>query len=81
MAGADVHARDMPEGFPRNCTDPERRWPEGFAPVYRKAVRNNPYSPGLQRYMRDAVRMLQAATDRRGNVGEALFWFRGSPFA
>ncbi|MGQ0700577.1 MAG: DUF2384 domain-containing protein [Panacagrimonas sp.] len=50
-----------------------------LAHVHRNTVRNNPYSPDLQRYMRDALRVLQAATDLRGNVGEALFWFRNHP--
>ena len=50
-----------------------------LAHVHRNTVRNNPYSPDLQRYMRDAVRVLQAAADLRGNVGDALFWFRNHP--
>lgn len=50
-----------------------------LAHVHRNTVRNNPYSPDLQRYMRDCVRVLQAATDLRGNVSEALFWFRNHP--
>lgn len=50
-----------------------------LAHVHRNTVRNNPYSPDLQRYMRDAVRVLQAATDLRGDVGDALFWFRNHP--
>lgn len=50
-----------------------------LAHVHRNTVRNNPYSPDLQRYMRDAVRVLQAASDLRGDVGSALFWFRNHP--
>lgn len=50
-----------------------------LAHVHRNTVRNNPYSPDLQGYMRDAVRVLQAAADLRGNVGEALFWFKNHP--
>ena len=50
-----------------------------LAHVHRNTVRNNPYSPDLQRYMRDAVRVLQAAADLRGNVGDALFWYRNHP--
>lgn len=50
-----------------------------LAHVHRNTVRNNPYSPDLQRYMRDTVRVLQAAVDLRGNVGDALFWFRNHP--
>lgn len=50
-----------------------------LAHVHRNTVRNNPYSPDLQRYMRDSVRVLQAATDLRGNVSDALFWFRNHP--
>ncbi|MEC9358638.1 MAG: DUF2384 domain-containing protein [Pseudomonadota bacterium] len=47
--------------------------------VHRDTIRNNPYSPNLQRYMHDVIRVLQAAVDLRGNVDEALFWFRNHP--
>lgn len=50
-----------------------------LAHVHRNTVRNNPYSPDLQRTMRDSMRVLQAAMDLRGNVGDALFWFRNHP--
>jgi uncharacterized protein (DUF2384 family) len=50
-----------------------------LAHVHRNTVRNNPYSQDLQGYMRDAVRVLQAATDLRGDVDEALFWFKNYP--
>jgi len=50
-----------------------------LAHVHRNTVRNNPYSPDLQRYMRDAVRVLQVAVDLRGDLGGALFWFRNHP--
>lgn len=50
-----------------------------LAHVHRNTVRNNPYSPDLQSYMRDAVRVLQAAADLRGDVNEALFWFKNHP--
>ncbi|MEW6168615.1 MAG: DUF2384 domain-containing protein [Pseudomonadota bacterium] len=50
-----------------------------LAHVHRNTVRNNPYSPDLQGYMRDAVRVLQAAADLRGDVDEALFWFKNHP--
>lgn len=50
-----------------------------LAHVHRNTLRNNPYSPNLQGYMRDALRVLQAAADLRGNVDEALFWFKNFP--
>jgi uncharacterized protein (DUF2384 family) len=50
-----------------------------LAHVHRNTVRNNPYSADLQGYMRDAVRVLQAAADLRGDVDEALFWFKNHP--
>ncbi|TJY57436.1 DUF2384 domain-containing protein [Sinimarinibacterium sp. CAU 1509] len=50
-----------------------------LAHVHRNTVRNNPNSPDLQRFMRDSVRVLQAAADLRGSVGDALFWFRNHP--
>lgn len=50
-----------------------------LAHVHRNTVRNNPYSPDLQGYMRDAVRVLQAAADLRGDIDEALFWFKNYP--
>lgn len=44
-----------------------------------KIMDSNPHSPDPQRYMRDTVRVLQAASDLRGNFEEALFWHFNHP--
>lgn len=50
-----------------------------MAHVHRNTVRNNPHSPDLQRHLRDSVRVLQAASNLRGSLEEALFWHFNHP--
>jgi uncharacterized protein (DUF2384 family) len=38
-----------------------------------------PNSEGVQRFLREAVRVLRAATDVSGDVGRAMFWYRNEP--
>jgi hypothetical protein len=38
-----------------------------------------PNSGGVQRFLREAVRVLRAATDVSGDVGRAMFWYRNEP--
>ena len=49
------------------------------AKVHRNTVTRSPAAEPLQRYMREAVRVLKAATDLSGDVNKALFWFRNHP--
>ena len=50
-----------------------------LARVHRNTVRRMPKSPQLQRYLHDAIRVIHAATDLRGDANVALFWFRSYP--
>lgn len=50
-----------------------------LAGVHRNTVRSYPQSTELQSYLRNALRVVQAAVDLRGNVADAIFWFRNAP--
>jgi len=50
-----------------------------FAHVHRNTVARLPRSPVLQEYMREAVRVIQAASIVSGDTKKALFWFRNAP--
>lgn len=52
-----------------------------LARVHRNTVRRMPRSPQLQGYLREALRVLAAATDLNGNMQQAAFWFRNQPLA
>lgn len=47
--------------------------------VHRNTLRLSPTSPPIQEFLRDAVRVLCAATDLQGDVEAALFWFSNHP--
>ncbi|WP_186188856.1 antitoxin Xre/MbcA/ParS toxin-binding domain-containing protein [Burkholderia gladioli] len=49
------------------------------AHVHRHTVAHAPQSAGVQRFLREAVRVIHAATDRTGDVHRALFWYRNAP--
>ena len=49
------------------------------AGVHRNTVSRAPTSPSVQRFLREAVRVIRAATDLSGDVGKALFWYRNEP--
>ena len=49
------------------------------AKVDRTTVTRSPEAEPLQRYMRETVRVLKAATDLSGDMNKALFWFRNHP--
>lgn len=51
------------------------------AHVHRVTVTRNPSSDKLQNYLRDALRVLRAATEINGNLPDALFWFRNEPIS
>jgi len=38
-----------------------------------------PGSESVQRFMREALRVLRAADDLTGDVGRAIFWYRNEP--
>lgn len=49
------------------------------AHVHRNTVTRAPASPGLQSFLREAVRVIRAATDLCGDVDQAIFWYRNEP--
>lgn len=42
-------------------------------------LRRAPQSESVQRFLREVVRMIRAATDLSGGVENALFWYRNEP--
>ncbi|CAB3807824.1 hypothetical protein LMG28614_06677 [Paraburkholderia ultramafica] len=51
------------------------------AHVHRNTLSRQPASESVQRFLRDALRVIRAATDISGDVGQALFWYRNEPLA
>jgi len=49
------------------------------AHVHRNTVTRAPASPSLQNFLREAVRVIRAATDLCGDVDQAIFWYRNEP--
>ena len=49
------------------------------AHVHRNTLCRQPGSESVQRFLRDALRVIRAATDISGDVGRALFWYRNEP--
>lgn len=49
------------------------------AKVHRNTVTRSPNTEALQRYLRDALRVMKAAADLSGDMKKALFWFRNHP--
>nr|WP_055141447.1 DUF2384 domain-containing protein [Burkholderia plantarii] len=51
------------------------------AHVHRNTVARAPQSAGVQQFLREALRVIRAATDLSGDVHRALFWYRNEPLA
>jgi hypothetical protein len=49
------------------------------AHVHRNTLSRAPGSESVQRFLREAVRVLRAASDVSGDVERALFWYRNEP--
>ncbi|MDP1906427.1 MAG: DUF2384 domain-containing protein [Pseudomonadota bacterium] len=49
------------------------------AHVHRNTISRAPASESVQRYLREALRVIRAATDLTGDVNRALFWYRNEP--
>lgn len=49
------------------------------AHVHRNTISRAPGSESVQRFLREALRVLRAATDLSGDVNRALFWYRNEP--
>ena len=51
----------------------------GHAKVHRNTVSRAPESEAIQRFLRETLRVIRAATDLSGDVNKALFWYRNHP--
>jgi hypothetical protein len=49
------------------------------AHVHRNTISRAPASESVQRFLREALRVIRAATDLSGDVNRALFWYRNEP--
>jgi uncharacterized protein (DUF2384 family) len=52
-----------------------------LAHVHRNTVRRMPKSPQLQKYLRESIRVLAAASDLVGSASKAAFWYRNQPLS
>lgn len=51
------------------------------AHVHRNTISRAPNSRGVQDFLREALRVIKAATDLNGDLNKALFWYRTEPLA
>jgi len=51
------------------------------AHVHRNTIARAPGSPGVQGFLREALRIIKAATDLNGDINKALFWYRNEPLS
>jgi hypothetical protein len=51
------------------------------AHVHRNTITRAPRSRGVQDFLREALRVIKAATDLAGDVNRALFWYRNEPLS
>ncbi len=51
------------------------------AHVHRNTITRAPASQGVQRFLRDALKVIKAGTDISGDVNRALFWYLNEPLS
>ncbi len=51
------------------------------AHVHRNTISRAPSSRGIQDFLREALRVIKAATDLNGDLNQALFWYRIEPLS
>jgi Protein of unknown function (DUF2384) len=51
------------------------------AHVHRNTISRAPGSSGVQSFLREALRIIKAATDLTGDLPRALFWYRTEPLS
>ncbi len=51
------------------------------AHVHRNTISRAPGSRGVQDFLREALRVIKAATDLNGDLNKALFWYRNQPLS
>ena len=52
-----------------------------LAHVHRNTISRAPGSRGVQDFLREALRVIKAATDLNGDLNKALFWYRNEPLS
>ena len=51
------------------------------AHVHRNTITRAPGSRGVQDFLREALRVIKAASDLNGDLNKALFWYRNEPLS
>lgn len=51
------------------------------AHVHRNTISRMPGSETVQRFLREALKVIRAATDISGDVQKALYWYRNEPLS
>lgn len=51
------------------------------AHVHRNTISRAPGSQGVQRFLREALKVIKAGADLSGDVNRALFWYRNEPLS
>ena len=51
------------------------------AHVHRNTISRAPASQGVQKFLREALKVIKSATDLNGDVDRALFWYRNEPLS
>jgi hypothetical protein len=49
------------------------------AHVHRNTISRAPASESVQHFLRQAIRVIRAATDMSGDIDRAIFWYRNDP--
>jgi uncharacterized protein (DUF2384 family) len=49
------------------------------AHVHRNTLQRAPGSESVQRFLREAIRVIRAALDLNGDLERAIFWYRNMP--
>ncbi|MES1938439.1 MbcA/ParS/Xre antitoxin family protein [Salinisphaera hydrothermalis] len=47
--------------------------------VHRNTVNSHPESPRIQRFMREALKVLSASNETQGDIGKKMYWMRNYP--
>lgn len=51
------------------------------AHVHRNTISRAPASQSVQRFLREALKVIKAGTDLSGDLNKALFWYRNEPLS
>lgn len=51
------------------------------AHVHRNTISRAPNSQGIQRFLREALKVIKAGTDLSGDLDQVLFWYRNEPLS